>query len=59
MESTARMLRTNRIVIGGGIPHPFGNPDLSLDQENKFRERILKRTFLALKTKVKESTTFS
>jgi len=59
MESTAKMMNASRIVLGGGIPHPFGNPEMSLVEEKAFRRRLLERTFHALRSKVEKTTTFS
>ena len=59
MESTAKMMNASRIVLGGGIPHPFGNPEMSLVEEKAFRRRLLERALHALKSKAEKTATFS
>jgi len=59
MESTAKMMNASRIVLGGGIPHPFGNPEMSLVEEKAFRKNIVEKAFHALQSKVEKTTTFN
>ena len=53
------MMNASRIVLGGGIPHPFGNPEMSLVEEKAFRRRLLARALHALESKVEKTATFS
>ncbi len=59
MVSTAKMLNVSRIVVGGGIAHPFGNPQLSFGEEKELRMKLVMKAFQALKSKVEKSTVFS
>ena len=52
------MMRASRIVVGGGITHPFGNPRLSEREEKAFRRLLVKRALHALTTGVSESHLF-
>ena len=56
---TAKMMNVNRIVIGGGITHPFGHPGMSSKEEKDFRRVLVERALKALKTKVQKPTIFS
>lgn len=57
--STAKMMKVSRIVVGGGITHPFGNPGVSLEEEKEFRKKIIEKALNALQREVKEVTVFS
>jgi hypothetical protein len=48
MESTAKMMNVSRIVLGGGITHPFGHPEISLADEKEFRRRLVERALETL-----------
>ena len=48
----------NRIVPAVAIPHPLGNPDLSLEEEKDIRRNILDKAIKALSTEVTEQTVF-
>jgi len=48
----------NRIVPTIAIPHPFGNPALSADDEKKLRRKIVEKALTALETEVEEQTVF-
>lgn len=48
----------NRIVPAIAIPHPLGNPALSLDEEKAIRRRILNTALDALSTEVDDQTIF-
>ena len=56
IESTARMMRASRIVAGGGITHPFGNPRLSPVEEKQFRRGLVEKALDALESGVDGST---
>ena len=48
----------NRIVPAIAIPHPLGNPALTLEEEKAIRRRILDTALKALSTEVTEQTIF-
>ena len=48
----------NRIVPAVAIPHPLGNPALSLDKEKALRAKILEKSLEALGTEVTGQTVF-
>lgn len=48
----------NRIVPTIAIPHPLGNPSLSLEEERDIRRNLLTRALKALETEVTEQTVF-
>ena len=48
----------NRIVPTIAIPHPLGNPALTLEEERDIRRNLLTRALKALETEVSEQTVF-
>ena len=48
----------NRIVPAIAIPHPLGNPSLSLKDEKKLRHGIVEKALKAMTTPVDEQTVF-
>jgi len=48
----------NRIVPAIAIPHPLGNPALSMDEEKALRRGILDKALKALTTEVDGQTVF-
>ena len=48
----------NRIVPTVAIPHPLGNPALSLEEEKEIRRNILDKALEALTTEVGNQTVF-
>ncbi len=42
----------NRIVPTVAIPHPLGNPKLSLEDEKKLRRKLVEKALEALQTEV-------
>ena len=48
----------NRIVPAIAIPHPLGNPSLSLKEEKKRRHGIVEKALKAMTTPVDEQTVF-
>ena len=48
----------NRIVPTVAIPHPFGNPALSVAEEKALRRELVEKTLQALTTEVTEQTIF-
>ncbi len=48
----------NRIVPTIAIPHPLGNPALTLEEERDIRRKLVGRALKALQTEVSEQTVF-
>lgn len=48
----------NRIVPAIAIPHPLGNPALSMEEEKDIRRNILNKALKALQTEVEDQTIF-
>ena len=48
----------NRIVPTIAIPHPLGNPALSLEEEKANRRKLVERALEALTTEVEDQTIF-
>lgn len=48
----------NRIVPAIAIPHPLGNPALTLEEEKDIRREILTKALNALSTEVEDQTVF-
>ena len=48
----------NRIVPAIAIPHPLGNPALTLEEEKAIRRDLLNKALHALSTEVTEQTIF-
>lgn len=48
----------NRIVPAIAIPHPFGNPALSAEDEKKLRRSIVEKALHALTVEVEDQTVF-
>jgi len=48
----------NRIVPAVAIPHPLGNPSLSIEDERLLRRKILNTALNALSTEVEGQTIF-
>jgi len=48
----------NRIVPAIAIPHPLGNPALSMEEEKGIRRRIIQTALNALSTEVADQTVF-
>ena len=59
MSSIAEQVGTSRIIIGGLIPYPVGNPNLPADREKIFRKRMVLLALKALQTVVDGPTIFS
>ena len=56
--NVAENIGVNRIVKADNFNHPLGQPSLSLDDETKFRMKVLERCFAALGSEVKGPTVF-
>ncbi len=48
----------NRIVPTVAIPHPLGNPALTLEEEKQIRRNLLEKALYALSTEVEDQTVF-
>jgi len=48
----------NRIVPTIAIPHPLGNPSLTMEEEKDIRRNLLTRALKAFETEVSEQTVF-
>ena len=48
----------NRIVPTIAIPHPRGNPALTLEEEKKIRRGLIQKAFKALQTEIEDQTVF-
>ena len=48
----------NRIVTTIAIPHPLGNPALTLEEEKAIRTKLVNRALEALTTEVEDQTIF-
>ena len=48
----------NRIVPAIAIPHPLGNPALTMEEEKDIRRNILNKALKALQTEVEDQTIF-
>ena len=49
----------NRIVPTVAIPHPFGDPVLSMEEEKALRRELVEKALDALTTEVTEQTIFN
>lgn len=58
IPSVALSVGASRVVVGGGIPHPTGNPALPRDREKQFRRRCVEKALLAISTPVDKPTLF-
>lgn len=48
----------NRIVPAIAIPHPLGNPALTMEEEKDIRRKIVNKALEALQTPVDDQTVF-
>jgi glycine reductase complex component B subunit gamma len=48
----------NRIVPAVAIPHPLGNPSLTMEEEYELRKKIVEKSLNALTTEVDGQTVF-
>jgi len=48
----------NRIVPAIAIPHPFGDPSRSAEEEKVIRRRLVEKSLKALQTEIEEQTVF-
>lgn len=48
----------NRILPTIAIPHPFGDPDLVLEEERSLRRKLVEKALVALQSPITEQTVF-
>ena len=48
----------NRIVPAVAIPHPFGDPRRTPEEEKAIRRRLVEKSLKALQTEISEQTVF-
>lgn len=54
----SKTVGANRIVPTVAIPHPLGNPALSIDGEKALRRKLVEKALRALSTEVEGQTVF-
>jgi len=54
----SKTVGANRIVPTIAIPHPFGDPEKSPEEEKKMRKELVKKALRALATPVDQQTVF-
>ena len=54
----SKTVGANRIVPTVAIPHPFGDPELGLEEEKNLRKELVKKALKALTTSVDQQTVF-
>ncbi len=59
IPSVAKSVGVSRIITGGGIPYPVGNPSLPREREIEFRKRLVEKALEAITTDVKAPTVFN
>ena len=58
ITSIAQVVGANRIVRAFAIPHPFGDPGVSPDEEFTLRKSLVLRALRAIGTPIEEQTLF-
>jgi glycine reductase len=58
IPSVAKSVGVSRIITGGGIPYPAGNPSLPREREIEFRKRLVAKALEAVSTEIREPTVF-
>ena len=58
ITSIAQVVGANRIVRAVSIPHPFGDPALSREEEFSLRLSLVQRALHALEMPIDEQTLF-
>ena len=54
----SKTVGANRIVPTIAIPHPFGDPEKSPEEELKLRRELVQKALKALTTAINEQTVF-
>lgn len=49
----------NRIVPAIAIPHPFGDPTKTCEEEKNLRKHLVEKALKALQTEITEQTVFT
>ena len=50
----AKMVGSNRVVLGNGIVHVTGDPNLPLNEEKDLRRRLVQKALDALESETQE-----
>ena len=58
MTMVAKQIGANRIITGTKIPHPCGDPNMTVDNDKKLRREIIRCALDALQTDIKQPTIF-
>lgn len=58
IPSVAKSVGVSRIITGGGIPYPAGDPNLPSEREVEFRRRLVEKALEAVGTEVSGPTIF-
>jgi glycine reductase len=58
MSPLAQSIGANRIVRGKAVPHPFGDPSRTPNEEREFRKSLVEKALEALQVEVKHPTIF-
>ncbi len=59
IPSVAQSVGVSRIITGGGIPYPAGDPSLPAEREMEFRRRLVEKALEAIETEVDKPTVFN
>jgi glycine reductase len=59
IPSVAQSVGASRIITGGGIPYPAGDPSLPPEREVEFRRRLVEKALEAITTNVDKPTVFN
>ena len=59
IPSVAKSVGVSRIITGGGIPYPAGDPHLPPEREVEFRRRLVEQALEAVTTEIKTPTVFN
>ena len=58
MPPIALMVRSNRIIPGGGIIHPVGNAELNPSEEKRLRKAMVKKALEALADRIDQQVLY-
>ncbi|HHV17514.1 MAG TPA: glycine/betaine/sarcosine/D-proline family reductase selenoprotein B [Thermoanaerobacterales bacterium] len=58
MINVSKSMGGNRLVPSRSVLHPTGDPDLTLSEEFKLRQKIVSNALQAIQTEIKEPTVF-
>ncbi len=54
----SKTVGANRIIPTIAIPHPFGDPEKSPEEERKLRRELVRKSLKALTTNITKQTVF-